>query len=378
MNTNSGYQVVILRHQTPRSHGAFLGVDEDDLNVSALEPSLEFLSHLVESIGEFGELIPGPGKDTDEGIVTEHVVCLVKPWPELWELPDVSPRVAEGEIFESASGVYYLQEKLAMRLQGEVLTDWFDGDHGQCVPNLDAEITRRLRKSCRHECHSLGYNAAALRKIMPRWIESVWTQAPRDWTWNWLNQELMQIVEKFQEALSRGRVWYVYEQLHSADISIPPPFPDGLILTSVSEAAVDDLHGVRQWLVQGSPLYGYTKLRIPELETVRQLVEHEVCASRSGVLWIRNGIGVRLGEIASEIVADHHDEIVENLEERVRESVIETIVEGATLRLTPGDETFQTLVQLAHDLVSELEVLSLWFHHLDGLTGQIVERISTA
>lgn len=378
MNTNSGYQVVILRHQTPRSHGAFLGVDEDDLNVSALEPSLEFLSHLVESIGEFGELIPGPGKDTDEGIVTEHVVCLVKPWPELWELPDVSPRVAEGEIFESASGVYYLQEKLAMRLQGEVLTDWFDGDHGQCVPNLDAELNSRLRKYCRRECKLLGLNPSAVSEIMPQWIEAAWAKPPRDWTWSWLSQELTCIAEEFQTALGRGRVWYVYEQLQSDVVDIPTPFADGMVVTAVIEAAADDMHSVRQWLVQGSPLYGYTKLRIPELETVRQLAEHEVCASRSGVLWIRNGIGVRLGEIASEIVADHHDEIVENLEERVRESVIEAIVEGATLRLTPGDETFQTLVQLAHDLVSKLEVLSLWFHHLDGLTGQIVERISTA
>lgn len=105
MNYETRYRVYILRHQTPRSHGAFLGTDDEDCNVSALEPSLEFLSHLVEKIGEFGELIPGPGRDTDEGIVTEHVVCLMRPWPEMWMLPHVSPRVAAGEIFESASGV---------------------------------------------------------------------------------------------------------------------------------------------------------------------------------------------------------------------------------------------------------------------------------
>jgi hypothetical protein len=376
MNDDSGYRVYVIQHQTPRSYGAFLDADGEDCNVSALKPSREFLSYLVENIAGHGVLIPGPGMDTEDGIATEHVVCLIVPWPELWELPQVSPRVAAGEIFEAASGIYYLQEDLAMKLEGEVLTDFFDGDHGRRFADLDAEITRRLRKSCRHECHSLGYNGAALREIMPRWIETVWTQAPRDWTWSWLSQELTRIADEFQEALGFDRVWYVYEQLHSADISIPAPFPDGMIVTAVIEAAVDDLPGVRQWLVQGSPLYGYTKLRMPEVETVRQLAEHEIFCSRRGALWIRDGIGVRLGEIASDIVADRHGDIVEDLEERVREYVVEALVERAAPRLAPDDDPFQALVQFAHDLVTELEVLSLWSHHLDGLTDQIVERVS--
>ena len=378
MNDDSSYRVYVLRHQTPRSYGAFLSSDVEDCNVSALEPSLEFLSHLVKNIREFGELITGPGKDTAEGIVTEHVVCLIRPWPEMWMLPHVSPRVAAGEIFESASGVYYLQEDSVMKLEGEVLTDFFDADHGRRVPDLDAEVNRRLRKSCRHECRSLGYNAAALREIMPRWIESVWTQAPRDWTWSWLSQELTRIADEFQTALGQGRVWYVYEQLQADDVYIPSPFADGMVVTAAIEAAVDDLPGVRQWLVQGSPSYGYMRPRFPELETVRQLAEHEIYASRSGMLWIRNGAGVRLGEIASDIVVDRHGDIVEDLEERVREYVVEALVERATLRLAPGDDHFQALVQIAHDLVSELEVLSLWFHQLDGVTDQCVERISTA
>lgn len=378
MNDGTSYRVYILRHQTPRSYGAFLNMDEDDYNVSALEPSMEFLSHLSQNIHEFGELITGPGRDTDEGIVTEHVVCLIRPWPEMWALPQVSPRVAVGEIFESASGVYYLQDNLATRLEGEVLTDWFDGDHGRRVPDLEAEITRRLRKSCRHECCGLGYNGAALREIMPRWIESVWTQTPCDWTWSWLSHELTRIADEFQTARGHGRVWYVYEQLQSDDVYIPSPFPDGMIVTAVIEAAVDDLPGVRQWLVQGSPMYSYTKLRMPELETVRQLAEHEVFCSRRGAMWVQNGRGVRLGEIAQDIVANRHGDIVGNLEERVREGVVEAIVERAALRLAPDDDLFQALVQFVHDLVSELEVLSLWFHHLDGLTDQCVERISTA
>jgi hypothetical protein len=378
MNDGTSYRVYILRHQTPRSYGAFLNSDGEDCNVSALEPSLEFLSHLVESITSFGELIPGPGKDTDDGIVTEHVVCLIRPWPEMWALPQVSPRVAVGEIFESANGIYYLEENLAMLLEGEVLTDWFDGDHGQCVPNLDAELNSRLRKYCRRESQSLGYNGAAIREFVPRWIEAVWTKAPRDWTWSWFSAELTQIADEFQTALGHGRVWYVYERLQSDDVYIPAPFPDGTILTAVIEAASDDMHGVRQWLVQGSPLYGYTKLSMPELEIVRQLAEHEIFCSRRGALWIRDGIGVRLGEIAQDIVADRHGEIVENLEERVREDVVDAIVERAAPRLAPGYDLFQAIVQFAHDQVSELEVLSLWFHHLDALTDQCVERISTA
>lgn len=377
MNDDSSYRVYVLRHQTPRSYGAFLNSDGEDCNVSALEPSLEFLSHLVENIAGFGELISGPGKDTAEGIVTEHVVCLIRPWPEMWALPQVSPRVAVGEIFESASGIYYLQENLAMRLEGEVLTDFFDADHGRRVPDLDAELNRRLRKSCRLECCSLGYNAAALREIMPRWIETVWSQAPRDWTWSWLSQELTRITDELQTTLGFDRVWYVYEQLQSDVISIPAPFPDGMVVTAVIEAAVDDLPGVRQWLVQGSPLYGFMKSRMPELESVRRLEEHEVFCSRRGAMWVQNGNGMRLGEIASDIVADRHGDIVEDLEERVREYVVEALVERAMLRLPPSDNTFQALVQLAHDLVSESEVLSLWFHHLDGLTDQCVERIST-
>jgi hypothetical protein len=377
MEAEPTYRVFVLRHQTPRSYGAFLNSDVEDFNFSALEPSRDFLSHLAENIAEFGELITGPGKDTDDGIVTEHVVCLFKPWLEMWDLAEVSPRVAVGEIFEAASGIYYLQEDSVMKLEGEVFMDWFDGDHGRRVPDLDAEITRRLRKSCRRECCSLGYNAAALREIMPRWIESVWTQEPREWTWSWLNQELTRIADALEESLSRGRVWYVYEQLHSDDVSIPLPFPDGMIVTAVIEAAVDDMPGVRQWLVQASPTYSYTKLRFPELETIRQLAEHEIYASRSGILWIRNGAGVRLGEIASDIVADRHGDIVEDLEERVREDVVEAIVERAAPRLAPDDDLFQALVQFVHDLVSELEVLSLWFHQLDALTDQCVERIST-
>jgi len=58
MNDGTSYRVYILRHQTPRSYGAFLNPDVEDCNLSALEPSLEFLSHLVENIAGFGELDP--------------------------------------------------------------------------------------------------------------------------------------------------------------------------------------------------------------------------------------------------------------------------------------------------------------------------------
>ena len=317
-------------------------------------------------------LIPGPGKYTDEGVVAEHVVCLLKPWPELWELPDVCPRVAVGEIFESASGVYYLQENLATRLEGEVLADWFEGDHGRRVPDLDAELNRRLRKSCRHECHSLGYNGAALRETMPRWIETVWTQAPRDWTWSWLHQELTRIADEFQEALGFDRVWYVYEQLHSADISIPAPFPDGLTLTAVIEAAVDDLPGVRQWLVHGSPTYGYTRLRMPELETVRQLAEHEVFHSRRGAVWIQDGCGVRLGEIASDIVADRHGEIVSDLAEQAIQ-VAQDLVLAEIEKQAPG-ASFDPIFEVVHAALDEDSALEMWYKSVPQIASRVLEN----
>jgi hypothetical protein len=372
MNDDNSYRVYILRHQTPRSHGAFLGMDEDDFNLSALEPSLEFLSHLVENIPEYGELIPGPGKDTDEGIVTEHVVCLIKPWPEMWELPQVSPRVAGGEIFESASGIYYLQQNLAMRLEGQVLADWFDGEHGRRVPDLDAQLSRRLRRSCRLECRSMGYNGAAMREIMPRWIETVWTKVPREWTWNWLRQELMRSVDEFQKTLGQGRVWYVYEQLQSDDVYIPSPFADGSMVTEVIEAAVDDLPGVRQWLVQASPLFGFMRSRIPELETVRRMEEYEIFCSRRGALWIRDGHGVHLGEVTQEIVAGRHGEIVPDLSEQARRTALDLVL--AEIEKEVASAPFDEIIDLIHAAIDEANPLEMWHKSVPEIASRVLEN----
>jgi hypothetical protein len=371
MNEDSNYRVIVLRHHTPRSYGSFLNSGTEEGNVSALQPSLEFLSHLAENIARFGELITGPGQDTDEGIVTEHVVCLIKPWPEMWELPQVSPRVAEGEIFEAASGIYYLQKNLAICLEGEVLTDWFEGDHGRRVPDLDAEITRSLRRFCYRECHILGYNAAALAEIMPNWIESVWTRAPRDWTWLWLSQELTRIADEFQKALGHGRMWYVYEQLHSHVISIPPPFPDGMIVTAIIEAAVDDMHGVRQWLVQASPLFGYMRLRIPELESVRRMEEYEIFCSRQGALWIQDGNGVRLGEIAQDIVTDCHGEIMPDLAERAFRSALELVLSNIEGQI--AGSSFDESIDLIYAAVDGANPLEMWYKSIPEIARKALD-----
>lgn len=373
MNTNSGYRVIILRHQTPPFFGAFLGMDEDDLNVSALEPSFEFLAHLHGNIHEYGELITGPGRDTEEGIVTEHVVCLVKPWPELWKLPEVSPRVAVGEIFESANCIYYLQENLAMRLEGEVLHDFFFEAHGAKIPDLDADLNRRLRRSCRLECRSMGYNGAAVREIMPRWIETVWTKTPRQWTWGWLRQTLMRLADEFQKTVGHGRVWYVYEQLESDDVYIPSPFADDSIVTEVIEAAVDDLPGVRQWLVQASPSYGFMKSRMPELESVRRMEEHEVFCSRRGPLWMKDGRGIHLGEIAGDLVSNRHGEIVPDLSEISRRTALELVL--VEIEKYRPNAPFDDVVEMVHDLLDQEGPLEMWYKSVAEIAGRALKTM---
>lgn len=291
----------------------------------------------------------------------------------MWGLPDVHVRAPAGEIFEGAEGVYYLKDDALTQLQGEVLRAFFEDEHGAKVPDLDAELHRRLRRSCRLECRSLGYNGAALREIMPRWIETVWTKTPRQWTWGWLRQTLMRIADEFQKTLGRGRVWYLYEQLHSDDVYIPSPFADGMVVTAVIEAAVDDLPGVRQWLVQGSPSYGFMKSRMPELETVRALEEHEVFCSRRGAVWIQDGSAVHLGEIAGDIVSNRHGEIVPDLSEIARRTALDLVL--VEIEKHRPNAPFDDVVEMVHELLDEENPLEMWYESVVEIAGRALKTM---
>lgn len=374
MNNEVNYRVYIVRHQTPLSYGSFLEGDEGECNMPALEPSFDFLDFLRNGISGFGELFIGPSRDTEAGIVTEHVLCLFRPWPELWNLTNVQVRIAESEIFEGAEGILFLQENALIVFQGEVLEHFFDNQHGTRVPDLDADLTRRLRRFCRHECSTLGYNGAAYHKITPLWIEAVWTSPPHEWTWSWLKQELLRIVEQFHEALVHGQVWYVYERMNSDIIDLPIPVVDGNFVKEVIEAALDDLPGVRQWLVQSSELYEYMKSRAPEHETVRRLDENEVFWSCRGAVWIHQGHGVQLGEIASDIVANSHGEIVPDLAEQAMRKV-EDIVLAEIEKQFAGDDLLEEIFDILSDVLDEDTALEMWYESIPKIKDKALNLL---
>src|SRR5690606_39237718 len=120
-------------------------------------------------------------------------------------------------------------------------------------------------------------------------------------------------------------------------------------------------------------LYGYLMMRLPEFETVRALEEHEVFASRVGDLWIQDGQGVRLGEIAADIVANSHGEIVPDLAERAVQRVTDLVIAEVERRCSAPP--FQDILVTVHDVVDQRRSLELWYHDILGIATDALARL---
>ena len=374
--------VYIVRHELPLPEGE----ESPDawvngiIDRSAMIPFIEIEERLRESLEQRAEVLFGPYWKEGSMICHDLLIaaCDQNVINDVLQFEGPSLRQATGEIFETSDHAYYAQARELTRLEGEVLSAWYHGQHGRKAPDLDTDLRRRLRRGCRLECRSLGYNNRAIRQITPAYIVAVFQRHPREWTFDFLHEELIQITDQYEANLRSGATWFAFEQMENAGVSLFPPMEDGqLILEVVEELYDDESTGTRQWLVRARPLFSSVRLRVPEFENVRGLEEGEVFSSRRGVIVILDGQGVWLGELAGDLLDDRHGQVVDDPEEIVREHVVEVILKRIRT-CSPGVYEKDSLLDVIHELLDENDPLQLWFHDLQGLVEQVISAVGAA
>ena len=133
--------------------------------VEVVSASNAFADWLGKSVAMFGAAFRGPLIGGDVGFEDHYLLCLHSPWPEMHGVAFLQTKLAKGEIFVADQVVYYAQPDTLTRFEGEVLADWYRHEHGAEIPDLEADLRRRLRRSCRCELRSLGYNGTTIRNL---------------------------------------------------------------------------------------------------------------------------------------------------------------------------------------------------------------------
>jgi hypothetical protein len=91
-------------------------------------------------------------------------------------------------------------------------------------------------------------------------------------------------------------------------------------------------------------------------------------------VWIQEGRGVQLGEIAGEIVADRHGAIVSDLSEQARRAVLDLVL--AEIEKQGVVAPFDEVAELVHDIIDEEDPLKLWFKSASLIAGRILEKLN--
>ena len=346
--------------------------------VEVVTESDAFADWLMKSVVIFGTAFRGPLVQCDNVFEDHYLLCLHSPWPEIHGSTFLQTKLAEGEIFVSEDHVYYAQSETLTRFDGEVLKNWYRDEHGAEIPDLDADLRRRLSRAFRYEMRSLGCNGTTIRELTPRWIAAVYKRQPAQWDWAWLLQVLKQILFDFEaEAKEKNHSWFVYEALEQdGGPDLFPPLENGELILEVIEALVDEPGESRQWLVRVQPIFGHSQVRYPEFESIRPLEKNEIFSSHRGVFWNGGSEGTWLGEIGGELLHEHHGEAIEDAEDWLREYIIESLASGIEAR--SGCDDFSRIVEAIDDELKQVDLFELWFHDLAPLMGRVIDELKTA
>lgn len=346
--------------------------------IQVVSESNAFADWLGRSVAMFGAAFRGPLISGDAGFEDHYLLCLHSPWPEMHGIAFLQTHQAKCEIFVAGDHVYYAQPEALTRFDGQVLHDWYCDEHGAEIPDLDVDLRRRLSRSFHFEMRSLGYTGMTIGELTPRWLTDIYTKRPAEWDWRWFSDVLKQVINNFErEVNEEGHCWFVYEALEQTDgPPLLPPIEDGDLILEVTEALVDEPRESRQWLIRALAIFRHSRVHKPELENIRSLEKNEIFASRRGVFWNGGDGGVMLGEVGSDTLHEHHGEIVEDVEDRLRDHIIESLTSGIEARSSCDD--FSRIIEAIDHELEQVDICELWFHDLAPLAERVIERLGSS
>lgn len=374
--SKSCFKVNVLRKEfTHSSLPAMREASGDSLGYEVLSMLSAFTTWLEESISDVGFLFRGPNQTVDTGWAAEYLVCLYRPWPKMGSIPDCKNHVPSGEIFESTDDIYYASVDKLIALESEVLIDFYSGEHGLHVGDLETDLRRRLKRACMVECHSLGFSRPAARDIALAMVEELTCLSPNSWTWSAVQEEILTQVEAYASARRGPYTWMVRERLDvRPEVPWYDPTTDGDLIREAIPA-MDEDDDNRQWLILAQPLLESIRLPCPEFESVRPLREGELFHSERGLYYHTRGSLIELGEIATALLHERHGECLIDAESLIREEVVRLLlarIEGGR-PLMP--DQYARVVDAAHEIATETDVLSMWYQHLDEMVDELKKTL---
>ena len=335
-----------------------------------------FTTWLRTEICNLGFVIQGPYQSIDTGWSVDYVICLYRPWPKIATITDCQYRNTNGEIFVSTDDVFYVSTEGLLPLQSEVLVDFYSDEHGRQVGELEADLRRRLKKTCLAECHALGYNRAAASNIAAGMVEELICLSLNSWTWKGVQEAILRHAEAYAKDRRRPYMWMVREQLATESVdALAEPIEDGdLVLRVIPAMHSRDL--VKEWLLEAQPLLKSLRLPTPELDNVRLLQPGELFFSERGLMHRFEGSTVWLGEIATDLLHERHGECLTDADSLVREEVVRLLLSEVENKHSLMADQYAEAVDAAHELAAKTDVLHLWYRDIAGLVEQLCKKMS--
>lgn len=342
--------------------------------IEVVSASNAFADWLMKSVVIFGTAFRGPLISDNKEFEDHYLLCLHCPWPEMHGMLNLNTQPARGEIFVTDDHVFFAEPEKLICFENEILKSWYEDEHGSVIPDLDFDLRRRISRTCRFHLQELGYNGIVIHELKERWIECIYKSQPADWSTSWFEETLKSTIQEFEREFEKQEHWFVYEALQrNTARPLTPPIEGGEGIAEVIEALVD-LPGIpRQWLLYAESSISHSTVRNPEFESIRRLEANEVYCSRRGVFWNAGTDGIWLGEIGGEMLQDQHGEIVDNVEERLRDYIIESLASGIEARSKCKD--YSRIIEVLHTELDELDIFELWYHDLGELTRRVIEEL---
>jgi len=346
--------------------------------VEVAAESNAFADWLAESVANFGAVVRGPLINGDVGFEEHYLLCLHSLWPEMHGVAVLQTKLAKGEIFVADDHIYYAQPEALTRFDGQVLQGWYHDEHGGEIPDLDADLRRRLSRLCHFELRSLGYNGITIRELTPRWIAAVYQRLPAAWAWSWFSETLDQVLRNLGgETGGEKTRWFVYEALEQMDgPDLFPSVANGDVVLEVIGAMIDEPGEARQWLVKAKSLFGHSQLRYPEFESVRPLEKDEIFSTDRGVFWNDRSGGIMLGEVGGDMLHERHEQVVEDVGDRIRQYIIDSLAGGVEVQ--SGCEDFLCITDAIEEELMELDICCLWFHDIASLMDRVIMKLAAS